>query len=154
LDAITDKVKNAFQFMNGTLLVQVFRDEQEETLLKAKFLKLYPFQTNFSLGAVNTDLLNGITSEDIQAALVNFSMQETYRHIQKRIGTPFPLLTVVLTFEILPCLSPSKLGMKWQLYTLILNPLRFFRCQRFGHTQQRCGCYVATVRVVMVKLHM
>lgn len=109
--------------MNGTLLVQVFRGEQAETLLKAEFLKLYPFLTkhdmsvNFSLGAVNADLLKGMTKEEIETALVSFSVPETYRHIQKRGGTPFPLPTVVLTFEVLALPNTIKVGMKWQLYT-------------------------------------
>jgi hypothetical protein len=63
------------------LLLEVFSDKQEETLLKSQCLDSSPFQPNSrvslisSRGVVNTDSLDGMVDEEVQIAVANRSMQ-------------------------------------------------------------------------------
>jgi hypothetical protein len=80
--AITGKVKSTYHLKNGMLLLEVFSDKQEDTLLKSQCLGSSPFQLNCcvslisSRGVVNTNSLDGMVDEEVQIVLANQSIQD------------------------------------------------------------------------------
>jgi hypothetical protein len=127
------------------LLVEAFFGNQSNALLKATLLELYPIQVerhaslNSSTGVISTDALDGLSYEAIQSFLADLSVSRACRLIGKRDDKLFPLRTVFLTFEV-PDL-PSHVYLDYErvpVRAYVPNPMRCFRYQKFGHTQQRC----------------
>jgi hypothetical protein len=135
LDLICGKVKNASRLRNGTLLVEVFAENQSSALWKASLLGSYPIQVerhaslNFSGGVFSTDALNSISDEAIQSFLADQSVSRAYRLIGKRDDKPVPLRTVYLTFEVLDLPFHVYLGYeRVAVRADFPNLMRCFRC--------------------------
>ncbi|KAJ4438319.1 hypothetical protein ANN_14261 [Periplaneta americana] len=161
LDGLVGKVKNATRLRNGSLLVETVSLKQSETLLKAKLLGSYPIKVerhsslNTTRGVVHTDSLDGMSDEEIQLELAEQSVSKAYRLLRKRDGQTIPLSTVFLTFE-KPVL-PEYILVGYErvpVRAYVPNPMRCFRCQRFGHTQKRCTnnivCFPCAAVLTMV----
>jgi hypothetical protein len=118
---------------NGTLLVEAFTENQSNALLKATLLRLYSIQVerhvslNSFRGVISTDTLDGLSDEAIQSFLADQSVSKAHKLIGKRDGKPVPDLPpqVYLGYERVP------------VRAYVPNPMRCFRCQKFGHTQHR-----------------
>jgi hypothetical protein len=90
-------------------------------------------------GVISTDALDGLSDEAVQSFLADQSVSRSFRLISKRDDEPFPLRTIFLTFEVPDLPSHVCLGYeRVRVRVYIPNPMRCFRCQKFGHTQQRC----------------
>jgi hypothetical protein len=145
LDFICGKVKNASRLRNGTLLVEAFTENQSNVLLNETLLGSYPIQVdrqaslNSFRGDVSSDALDELSDEAIQSFLADQCVSMAYRLIGKRDDKPFPLRTVFLTFEVPDLPSHVYLGYKRvPVRAYVPNPMRYFRCRKFGHRQQRC----------------
>jgi hypothetical protein len=147
LDAIAGKVKNAFQFMNGTLLVQVFRDEQAETVLKSEFLKLYPFQTKYDtsqllLGSCDCWLVEWDDqwwdSDCSCQLLCARSIQTSSSHCCLNIWSSYP--------------AYHHWSSVWNSNYIRLNS-ESIEMLPVSESWSYLACYVAIVRVAMGKLH-
>lgn len=145
LDAMIGKVRNATRLRNGSLLVETLSPKQSETLLKAKLLGSYPIKVerhsslNTTRGVITTSSLEGLSDEEIQLELAEQSVSKAYRLLGKRDGQTVPLRTIFLTFEVSSLPEFILIGYeRVPVRAYVPNPMRCFRCQRFGHTQQRC----------------
>jgi hypothetical protein len=145
LDSIAGKVKNASRLKNGTLLVEIFNENQADLLLKANLLGSHPIRVerhtslNSSRRVAKTDSLDGMSDEEIQSTLADQCVSKAYRLIGREMVT-HPLRPFLLTFET-PFL-PSTVHVGYERVAVrpyIPNPMRCFRCQRFWHIQQRCA---------------
>jgi hypothetical protein len=95
-------------------------------------------------GSQRTNSLEGISDEEIQSALADRFVARAYRLIEKRDNKPFPLHTTFLIFEV-PSLS-LYLHVGYERVPIrpyVPNPMRCYRCRKFGHTQQRCVSHLA-----------
>ncbi|KAJ4425469.1 hypothetical protein ANN_28085 [Periplaneta americana] len=145
LDGLVGKVRNATRLRNGSLPVETASAKQSETVLKAKVLESYPIRVerhsslNTTRGVVHTDSLDGLSDEEVQLDLAEQFVSNAYRLLRKRDGRTEPLSTVFLTFE--TSLLPEHIFVGYErdpVLAYVPNPMRCFRCQRFGHTQKRC----------------
>jgi hypothetical protein len=147
-DSIAEKVKNASWLKKGTLLIEVHNGKQAELLLKAALLGSNPMYTerhsslNSFRGVVSTYALDGMSDDKIQCALAEQSVSSAYRLTGKLDGKHLPQRSIFLTFEVSSLPSHIRDGYESvSVRPYIRNPMRCFRCQKFGHTQQRCASH-------------
>jgi hypothetical protein len=145
LDGIAGKGRNATRLKNRTLLVDIFNEKQAEVLLVAKLpgSHLVHVERHTSLNSsreIVTDILDGMSDEEIQICLAHPFVSKAYRFTGKRDGRPLSLQTVFLSFQV-PTM-PSSLLVGYERASVrpyIPNPMPCFQCRMFGHTQQRCA---------------
>ncbi|XP_055931845.1 uncharacterized protein LOC129962131 [Argiope bruennichi] len=138
------EVQNIKKLRSGDLLLQT---SEKQALLISKLTKLgdFPVQTalhktlNFSRGVISEPDLIDLSDGDL---VTEFSDQQvcSARHINiRRDGQLIPTKHIVLTFQT-PVL-PKSIKAGYQICRVrpyIPNPLRCFKCQRYGHSQQAC----------------
>jgi hypothetical protein len=124
LDGVAGKGKNATLLKTRTLFVEVFKDKQAESLLKANLLVSHPIYVlrhtslSFSRRVISTDGPDGIFDEGIQTCLAGQSVPKVYTLIEKWFRNPFPLQAVFLSFEFRHFPVSSSSCMKWSQSTL------------------------------------
>ncbi len=79
------------------------------------------------------------SEDELLSFFKSHGVTEVYRTRRKENGKEIPIPTLILTFNL--SFLPEKISCGY--YNLgvrqyVPNPLRCFKCQRFGHTQQRC----------------
>ncbi len=94
---------------------------------------------NLSKGVVNHEDFATETEEDLLNFFKTHGVTEVYRIGRKEQGKVIPTSTLILTFD-RPSLPERIVTAFYNLRVrqYVPNPLRCFKCQRFGHTQQRC----------------
>jgi hypothetical protein len=81
-----------------------------------------------------------MSGEAIQFAQADQFVSEACRLIGKRDSKPFPLRIFFFIFEVLSLPAPIYVWYEREsIRPYIPNPMRCYRCQKFGHTQQRCA---------------
>lgn len=128
------------------LLVETVSEAQACRLLKLEKLGIYSTRTrphktlNFSKGVVSCpDFLN-CTTDEILEELQQEGVIEVKRIMTKRDGRLIQTASHILTFN-----KPKlPIRIKAAFYCLevrpyIPNPIRCFKCQRFGHISSKCS---------------
>ncbi len=146
------KLQAVVRQRNGTILFEARTDEQIVKIQNTKqiaglqvVVTIHP-TLNLSKGVVTSTLLqkrglcyrNGGRSSKL-LNFKTFGVTEVYRIGRKEQGKVIPTSTLILTFD-RPSLPERIVTAFYNLRVrqYVPNPLRCFKCQRFGPTQQRC----------------
>ncbi|XP_041369839.1 uncharacterized protein LOC121383807 [Gigantopelta aegis] len=136
--------KSVKKIKNG-LLVECSTDKHSTCLLKSTVfcnvpIKVTPHTSlNSSKGVIRCRDLEGVTEEEICENLSSQGVTAVRRIKVRRNNDLLPTNTCILTFNV-PTLPQSvKAGyLNIPVEPFIPNPLRCFKCQRFGHGQNTC----------------
>ncbi|KAG7199851.1 hypothetical protein KM043_018846 [Ampulex compressa] len=134
------------QKLNNSLLVETVSDSQSKTLLGLTNFGDMAVHTsahkslNYNKGIITCpDLLN-CTIEELQSELADQGIIDVRRITRKRDGEIMPTASIILTFNKPTLPDKIKAGFhSINVRTYIPNPMRCFRCQRYGHTSINCN---------------
>lgn len=145
ITGLAGEPKSLKRQQSGNLLVEVTRQSHATNLLRSTKLdtisiKVSPHRSlNQSKGVVSDEELKNVSEEEI---LQNLKQQGVIavKKIKRKEGTNFkPTNTHILTFNSSRLPAEIKIGFTIRpVRPFIPNPLRCFKCQRFGHGQDRC----------------
>ena len=99
-----------------------------------------PHRTKNSIkGIIRCFDLRGVSDEEITEGLSSFGVTHARRIESRRGGVTSPTDSIVLTFSGTDLPSQVTVGyVRVNVRVYIPNPMRCFRCQRFGHTRTHC----------------
>src|SRR5579863_5108478 len=130
---------------SGELLVETEISGQAQRLLKAKELAGVPIETsvhralNTCKGVITSDVLSGASEEEILNGLKNESVIHVKRIMTRREGALIPSKSLILTFALRALPTSIKVGyLRCHVRPYIPNPMRCFKCQKYGHSQTAC----------------
>ncbi|GBN45620.1 hypothetical protein AVEN_250972-1 [Araneus ventricosus] len=143
--AVIGDVKSIKKLHSGQLLIELMNTKQSENLLKLQKIgdiqiKVAPHHSlNHSKGVISESEFQRDLEDDILECLKDHKVIAVRRIAIKRNYQNFPTKHVILTFNT-PVLPKSvKIAyMNCPVRHFIPNPLRCFKCQRFGHTITAC----------------
>src|SRR5277367_5641063 len=129
----------------GELLVETENSKQAERLLKSKKLANVPVNTtihralNTCKGVITVDELLDVPDADILEGLRDKFVSHVKRiHIRKD-GVFQPTKSIIVTFALRKVPASIKVGyLNCPVRTYVPNPLRCFKCQKYGHSQPSC----------------
>ena len=131
--------------MNNTIIIQTTNQKESEKILKWKQfeklnIKTYSHPTlNFSKGVIKSPDLASCSLEEIRLHLKPQGVTDVRRiSIHKETRT-IDTNTYILIFN-KPTTSISiRIGyIDTKIETYMLNPLRWQKCQKYGHTKDKC----------------
>ena len=146
IKSILGTPKSVKKLKNNTILIECFTKQQTINILKHKTLfkqavKVYPHPSlNSCKGVIRCKDLHYCSSlDDIKENLKSQSVTDIRRISVKRDGVLKNTNTYIITFSC-PTVPPTlKIGFEsLKVDTYIPNPLRCFKCQRFGHHTTKC----------------
>ena len=83
--------------------------------------------------------LDDLTDDEICAELAPQGVTHVKRFISKRNGQQINLNTYLITFNFPTILSSIRMGLyKVKVSPYVPNPIRSFKCQKFGHGKGQC----------------
>ncbi|XP_055924742.1 uncharacterized protein LOC129956818 [Argiope bruennichi] len=130
---------------SGDLLVEVNSRKQAQQLLKLKALATIPLNVsahrtlNSSKGVITCGELFNVSLEEITQKLSSQGVTHVRRITIRRAGKLLETKHLVLTFNSPKAPESIKAGyLKLHVKAFIPNPLRCFKCQRFGHSKANC----------------
>ena len=130
---------------NGSLLIEVAKKAYADNLLNMKTffnikIKAYAHRTlNSSRGVVRSSALSLCTLEELRINLSNQGVTDVRRISIKRNDESILTNTYIMTFN--KPKTPTELKIGYQVVKVdvyIPNPLRCYKCQKFGHHESRC----------------
>ncbi|XP_062598685.1 uncharacterized protein LOC134260118, partial [Saccostrea cucullata] len=145
IQGIIGTPKSVKKLKSGALLLEVSKKQQSTSLLALKTLADIPVigkvhsGLNQSKGILYDRDLDDIPEQEIQSELESQGVISVKRFTKKRNDNIEPTNTYLLTF----CMPVLPTNIKVGLYQMkvemfVPNPLRCFKCQRFGHGQNNC----------------
>ncbi|GBN37852.1 hypothetical protein AVEN_16439-1 [Araneus ventricosus] len=139
------EVKNVKKLKSGDLLIEVSNASQATTLSKLTTLghlnvKVSAHKSlNFSRGVISERGLKKHTESELVHELSNQKVCGARRIQIKRDGKLIPTQHIILTFSTPELPKSIKAGyLSCPIKPYIPNPVRCFKCQKFGHSQQAC----------------
>ena len=147
LQGIIGTPKSVKKLKSGALLLEVSKKQQSDSLLKLKDLAGIPVigKTHYGLNQSKGILfdrdhdLDGIPEQEIQKELEPQGVVNVKRFTKKRNENIEPTNTYLLSFGMPTLPKNIKVGFyQMKIETFVPNPLRCFKCQRFGHGQTNC----------------
>ena len=137
--------KSVTKLRSGALLVEVTSKAHSDNLLRAKALVSVPIKVsahrtlNFKKGVIRCEGLDRATKEELDELKEQQNITELRRisitREQKKILTH----TYIVTFQLTSLPQKIRIGyIETRVKPFIPNPLRCFKCQRFGHHQSKC----------------
>ncbi|GBN56290.1 hypothetical protein AVEN_10774-1 [Araneus ventricosus] len=139
------EVKNIKKLKSGDLLIEVSNSNQAKTLSKLTELGDLKVNVsvhrnlNFSRGVVSEHGLKKHTESELIQELSEQKVCAARRIHIKRDGKLIPTQHVILTFSTTELPKSIKAGyLSCPVKPYIPNPVRCFKCQKFGHSQQAC----------------
>ena len=130
---------------DGTLLIECDKVSQANSLRRTTQLASVPVKVsphrskNSSQGIIRCRDIYEMTEEEIQQELASQGISHVRRFVIKREGHLMKTNNYLLTFNRTALPSSINVGylrVKVELY--IPNPLRCYKCQKFGHGQNSC----------------
>ncbi|GBN43431.1 hypothetical protein AVEN_119220-1 [Araneus ventricosus] len=142
--AFVGETKSIKKLNNGSLLIEVTNSKQAENIKKLKRIRnievtVTPHRTlNYSKGVISESEFQR-DLEDLLDCLQDQKVISVRRITIKKNGQNFPTKHLILTFKT-PVLPKSvKIAyINCNVKRYIPNPLRCFKCHRFGHTLTAC----------------
>ncbi|GBN27481.1 hypothetical protein AVEN_67545-1 [Araneus ventricosus] len=138
-------VKSTKKLRSGDLLVEVQSRKQSEQILKLKKISTIPITVtphaslNSSKGVITCGELLNVPTEEILNELQGQGVSHVRRISIRRDGQLLNTKHLILTFDSAKLPENIKAGyMRLSVRTYIPNPLRCFKCQRFGHSKTSC----------------
>ncbi|GBN88415.1 hypothetical protein AVEN_170573-1 [Araneus ventricosus] len=145
ITATVGDVKSTKKLRSGDLLVEVQSRKQSEQIVKLKTFSNIPVTVsqhaslNSSKGVVTCGELLNVTTEEILKELQSQGVSHVRRISIRRDGQLLNTKHLILTFDSAKLPEHIKAGyMRLSVRTYIPNPLRCFKCQRFGHSKTSC----------------
>ncbi|GBN55850.1 hypothetical protein AVEN_89754-1, partial [Araneus ventricosus] len=143
--ASVGETKSVQKLNNGSLLIEVINSKQAENIQKLNKIgnievTVTPHRTlNYSKGVISESEFQRDLEEDLLDCLKDQKVISVRRITIKKNGQNFPTKHLILTFNT-PVLPKSvKIAyINCNVKHYIPNPLRCFKCQRFGHTLTAC----------------
>ncbi|XP_023242465.1 uncharacterized protein LOC111640661 [Centruroides sculpturatus] len=139
------RLKKIQKLRSGDLLVEAASPQQSEKLMKTKSLgdiqvTITPHTSlNSSRGVISEIDLMSEDEFDIQIGLSDQGVTAVRRISIRRDGKLIPTKHLILTFGKPSLPSFVTAGyLRCSVRPYIPNPLRCFKCQRFGHSQTSC----------------
>ncbi|GBO13770.1 hypothetical protein AVEN_242254-1 [Araneus ventricosus] len=139
------EVKNVKKLKSGDLLIEVSNASQATTLSKLTTLGKINVKVsahknlNFSRGVISERGLKKHTESELVQELSNQKVCGARRIQIKRDGKLIPTQHIILTFSTPELPKSIKTGyLSCPIKPYIPNPVRCFKCQKFGHSQQAC----------------
>lgn len=145
VNSMVGNVKNIKKLRSGDLLIEVANSSQAKNIKKLSHFQNIPVSVsphttlNFSRGVISEFDLLHTSEEEIVENLKGQNVCAARRITIRRNETTFPTKHIILTFQTptLPkYITAGYLNCSVRPY--IPNPLRCFKCQRFGHSQTAC----------------
>ncbi|GBM81224.1 hypothetical protein AVEN_236434-1 [Araneus ventricosus] len=140
-----DDVKSTKKLRSGDLLVEVQSRKQSEQIVKLKKISIIPITVsshatlNSSKGVITCGELLNVPTEEILKELQGQGVSHVRRISIRRDGQLLNTKHLILTFDSAKLPENIKAGyMRLSVRTYIPNPLRCFKCQRFGHSKTSC----------------
>ncbi|GBN19635.1 hypothetical protein AVEN_6789-1 [Araneus ventricosus] len=138
-------VKSTKKLRSGDLLVEVESPKQAKDITKLKSLSTIPVTVkphgtlNSSKGVISCGELLNESEEKITEELKSQGVIHVRRITIRRDGQLLNTKHLILTFDSNKLPENIKAGyMRLSVRTYIPNPLRCFKCQRFGHSKTSC----------------
>ncbi|GFV77678.1 uncharacterized protein TNCV_1574271 [Trichonephila clavipes] len=146
IQGISGEPKSVKKLRSGDLLTETSSSLQTESLLLTKTFLDCPLTVNLhrSLNSCRgviseTDLLCASEAEILEGISDQGVTQVRRIKIKKKETSLFPTKYLILTFNSPKLPSNIKAGyLNCKLRPYIPNPLRCFKCQRFGHSRNSC----------------
>ena len=145
LSGILGTPKSVKNLKNGTILVECNTRQQSKNLLKNKTfvgqdVDIYAHKTlNSSRGVVRCKDLSCCTIDEIEENLSSQGVTAVKRVSVRRDGKTIQTNTYFLCFNTPTVPNYIKVGfLKVKVSVYVPNPMRCYRCQKFGHTESRC----------------
>ncbi|GBO28160.1 hypothetical protein AVEN_66675-1 [Araneus ventricosus] len=138
-------VKSTKKLRSGDLLVEVESPKQAKEISRIKALSTIPVivkphaTLNSSKGFISCGELLNESEEKITEDLKSQGVIHVRRITIRRDGQLLNTKHLILTFDYNKLPENIKAGyMRLSVRTYIPNPLRCFKCQRFGHSKTSC----------------
>ncbi len=145
IEGLIGTAKDIKRLRSGDVLVEVNRSSQAEILLKADKLALVPIKVsphrslNSSRGVIRCPDIKSCLDEEILEGLSSQNVTHIHRILITRDGAKQPTGTFILTFNSPTPPATVKVGyLQVKVDTYIPNPIRCFKCQRYGHFKSTC----------------
>ncbi|GBN64088.1 hypothetical protein AVEN_135943-1 [Araneus ventricosus] len=139
------EVKSSKKLRSGDLLVEVESPKQAKQIGKLNSLSTIPVTVNphatlnSSKGVISCGELLNESVEKITEELSSQGVTHVRRITIRRDGQLLNTKHLILTFDSAKLPEHIKAGyMRLSVRTYIPNPLRCFKCQRFGHSKTSC----------------
>jgi hypothetical protein len=139
-------VKCAKKLRNGTVLIEVLTKEQAKKALAMRNwfdteITVTPHRAlNSSRGVIRCRELRDCSDDEVLAALQSQGVTAVKHILTKRSDKVEPTNTFILTFNTpTPPKDIRAAYLKIDVDPYIPNPLRCFKCQKFGHGKAACG---------------
>ncbi|GBO16030.1 hypothetical protein AVEN_115801-1 [Araneus ventricosus] len=143
--ATVGEVKSTKKLRSGDLLVEVHSRKQSQQIVKLKTFSNIPITVsphaslNSSKGVITCGELLNVPTEEILKELQGQGVSHVRRISIRRDGQLLNTKHLILTFDSAKLPENIKAGyMHLSVRTYIPNPLRCFKCQRFGHSKTSC----------------
>ena len=145
INGIAGEPKSLKRLRSGTYLVEVTRKSHADNLLRSKLLATVPIKVsphrslNSKKGVIWCRELDTVSLTEINQELASQQVTEVKRISVTRAGKKENTHTYILTFGMPDLPTKIKVGyLSVPVKSYIPNPLRCFRCQRFGHHRDKC----------------
>ncbi len=147
VEGICGDVKNVTRLRSGSLLIECARRQQSINLLKAKHFANIPITVsvhkslNSCRGIIRdrANCLSDMSEEDITQELTSQGVTSVKRFTRKDHDRVVRTNTYLVTFALSKLPDSIKAGyFNIGVDVFIPNPLRCFKCQKFGHGAKSC----------------
>ena len=145
---LAGELKSVKRIKNGSLLVESIKQHHSKCLLKSKIMCNIPIKVNAhtslnsSKGVIRSRDLEGVSEDEMLENLSSQGVSAVKRIHIRRNNELVQTNTFILTF----C-KPLKAGyLNIPIVPFIPNPLRCFKCHRYGHGENACRGKVICAR--------